>query len=154
MSAHASYRHAQWFTAMWLGLPLPALFVSMAALREPDAHLMQALGIAWGVCVVGLASFGRLVIELRDDRLHWTFGFLGWPRWDLSLQEIELVQCVRTSAWRGAGIKVLGKDKLFSVSIGGTAVRLGLSGGRVITLGTPEPERLAASIEARRAPPR
>lgn len=122
MSAHASYRHTQWFTAMWLGLPLPALFVSVAA--------------------------------LRDDRLRWTFGFLGWPRWDLSLQEIELVQCVRTSAWRGAGIKVLGKDKLFSVSIGGPALRLGLSGGRIVTLGTPEPERLAAFIEARRPPPR
>jgi hypothetical protein len=154
MSVQASYRHTQWFTAMWLGLPLPALYVSVVALRNPDPHLMQALGIAWGVCLVGLASLGRLVIELRGDRLQWTFGFLGWPRWDLSLQEIELVQCVRTSAWRGAGIKVLGKDKLFSVSIGGTAVRLGLSGGRVVTLGTPEPERLAAFIEARRTPPR
>jgi hypothetical protein len=154
VSAHASYRHTQWFTAMWLSLPLPALFVSVAALRESDAHLMQALGIAWGVCVVGLASFGRLVIELRDDRLHWTFGLLGWPRWDLLLQEIERVQCVRTSAWRGAGIKALGKDKLFSVSIGGPALRLDLSGGRIVTLGTPEPERLAALIEARRPPPR
>jgi hypothetical protein len=139
---------------MWLGLPLPALFVSAIALRNPDVHLVQALGIAWGVCVVGLASLGRLVIELREDRLQWTFGFLGWPRWNLSLQEIELVQCVRTSPWRGAGIKVLGKDKLYSVSIGGTAVRLGLSGGRIVTLGTPEPERLAAFIAARRPPAR
>jgi len=154
VSAHASYRHTQWFTTMWVGLPLPAMFVSVAALRSPDAHLLQAMGIAWGVCVVGLVSLGRLVIELRADRLHWTFGFLGWPRWDLSLQEIELVQCVRTSAWRGAGIKGLGKDKLFSVSIGGPALRLGLHGGRIVTLGTPEPERLAAFIEARRTRPR
>jgi len=154
VSAHASYRHTQWFTTMWVGLPLPAMFVSVAALRSPDAHLLQAMGIAWGVCVVGLVSLGRLVIELRADRLHWTFGFLGWPRWDLSLQEIELVQCVRTSAWRGAGIKGLGKDKLFNASIGGAALRLQLTGGRIVTLGTPEPERLAAVIEARRPPPR
>jgi hypothetical protein len=154
MSTHASYRHAQLFKSMWLTMPLPALIVSVAALRGPDVHLTQAVLIAWAVCVVGLASLGRLEIELRGDELHWTFGFLGWPHWSVPLRDIVKMESVRASAWRGAGIKGLGKDKLFSVSIGGPALRLNLTGGRMITLGTPEPDRLKDFIEARRPQPR
>ena len=153
MSTHASYRHTQLFKSMWLMMPLPALVVSVAALRGPDQDLTQAVLIAWGVCIVGLASLGRLAIELHSDELRWTFGFLGWPHWSVSLRDIVTMQSVRASAWRGAGIKGLGKDKLFSVSIGGPALRLSLTGGRIITLGTPEPDRLAAFIEARRPQP-
>lgn len=152
MGGQASYRLAQPFVAMWLILPLPALMATFALVRGPDADLALAAGIAWTVCLVGLASLGRMVVELRDDRLHWTFGYLGWPRWDLSLADIALVQCVRVSAWRGAGIKGLGKDRLFTVTMGGPAVRLQLRDGRLVTLGSPEPERLAAFIEARRPP--
>lgn len=153
MTAQASYRQSQPFTAMWLTMPLPAVFVSAAALRISDAGLIQGAAIAWLVCLVGLVSLGRLVIELREQELRWTFGYLGWPHWSLPLQDIVQMQCVRTSAWRGAGIKGLGKDKLFSVSIGGPALRLSLADGRIVTLGTPEPERLRAFIEARRPPP-
>ena len=152
MTAQASYRHSQPFLAMWLSMPLPAVFVSTVALLGGDAGLLQGAAIAWLVCLVGLASLGRLVIELREQELHWTFGYLRWPHWSLPLRDIEQMQCVRTSAWRGAGIKGLGKDKLFSVSIGGPALRLILGGGRIVTLGTPEPERLRAFIEARRPP--
>ena len=152
MTAQASYRHSQPFLAMWLSMPLPAVFVSAVALRGGDASLLQGAAIAWLVCLVGLASLGRLVIELREQELHWTFGYLGWPHWSLPLRDIEQMQCVRTSAWRGAGIKGLGKDKLFTVSMGGPALRLILDGGRIVTLGTPEPERLRAFIEARRPP--
>jgi hypothetical protein len=150
VSEHASYRHTQVFTAMWLLLPLSACVVSVVALRGGDAHQIEAMAIAWGVCIVGLAGLGRLVIELRGDRLRWRFGYLGWPRWELALREIELLQCVHVSRWRGAGIKGLGKDRLFNVSIGGPALRLTLGHNRVVTLGTPEPERLMGFIEARR----
>jgi hypothetical protein len=139
---------------MWLTLPLPAAFVSVIALRGGETGLLQGVAIAWAVCVVGLVALGRLVIEVDADRLHWTYGFLGWPRWALALDEVVDMQCVRTSRWRGAGIKGLGKDKLFNASIGGPALRLHLTGGRIVTLGTPEPERLAAFIEARRPRPR
>ncbi|HET9822977.1 MAG TPA: hypothetical protein VFQ16_14240 [Burkholderiaceae bacterium] len=150
MNAPASYRRAQPFAAMWLGLPLPGLLASASLLQRPDGDVALAAALAWAVCAIGLVSFGRMVIELAQERLHWTFGFLGWPRWELALADIAQVQCVRVSAWRGAGIKGLGKDRLFTVTMGGPAVRLSLHDGRIVTLGTPEPERLAAFIEARR----
>ena len=152
MTGQASYRQTQPFAAMWLTLPLPGLLASASLLERPDADLAWAASIAWVVCLVGLLGLGRMVIELRDDRLHWAFGFFGWPRWDLALTDIAQVQSVRVSAWRGAGIKGLGKDRLFTVTIGGPAVRLQLHDGRIVTLGSPEPERLAAFIAARRRP--
>jgi hypothetical protein len=150
MSGAASYRRAQPFVAMWLTLPLPGLLVSASLLERPDTDLALAASIAWAVCGIGLLGLGRMVIELRDDGLHWSFGFLGWPGWELALPDIAQVQAVRVSAWRGAGIKALGKNRLFTVTMGGPAVRLQLHDGRIVTLGTPEPERLAAFIDARR----
>ncbi len=150
MTTPAFLRQTQWFRMMWLTLPLPTVIVTLMAWNSGDPHLRLPVALAWGVCTVGLLSLGRLAIELHGDRLAWTFGFLGWPSWQLALADIAQMQCVRTSFWRGAGIKPMGKDKLFNVSIGGTALRLTLKDGRILTLGTPEPERLAALIEARR----
>mgnify|MGYP001764350166 CR=1 FL=1 len=133
-------------------MPLPALVASVALLRRPDAELALAAAIAWAVCLVGLVWLGRMVVELHGDRLRWTFGYVGWPRWELELADIAQLQCVRVSAWRGAGIKGLGKDRLFTVTMGGPAVRLNLRDGRIVTLGSPVSERLAAFIEARRPP--
>lgn len=146
----ASYRHVQRFGVMWLLLPLPALVVSALAASRHDPALLSALGVAWAVCGVGLVCLGRLVIELRGERLAWTFGYLGWPRWELALDDIALLQCVRVSALRGAGIRGIGKDRLFSVAVGGAALRVTTRTGHVVTLGTPEPERLQAAIQARR----
>jgi hypothetical protein len=56
------------------------------------------------------------------------------------------------AASRGAGIKGPRADRLYNATLGGPALRLTLHDGRVVTLGTPEPERLRAFIEARRPP--
>jgi hypothetical protein len=86
---------------------------------------------------------------LRDGTLHWSFGYLGWPAWQLPLHEIARMDAGRTSVWRGAGIRgTLGQDRLYTVTVGGTALRLALHGGRSVTLGTPEPERLEAALRA------
>lgn len=149
MSTHASYRHSQLFTMLWLVLLLTALVISLLSLNQRDGGAFAALAFTWGVCAVALAGLGRMTIELRGEALHWSFGYLGWPRWHLALGEIAQIDSGRASAWRGAGIKGLGKDRLFNVSMGGPALRLTLRDGRIVTLGTPEPERLAGLLRAR-----
>jgi hypothetical protein len=146
----APYRRSQRFAVMWWLLPLPALVASVAMASRPDPAQLTALASAWAVGAIGLATLGRLVVEVRDGRLVWTFGYLGWPRWQLALDDIGLLQCVRVSALRGAGIRGLGKDRLFSVAVGGPALRVTTRDGHAVTLGTPEPQRLQAAIEAAR----
>ena len=151
-SAPPSYRRSQPFLPMWLLLPLPVLLAAVSAVERRDAASLEALAVTAVVCAVGLLGLGRLTIELRGDILAWSFGYLGWPRWQLPLAQVVQVDVGRPSLWRGAGIKgLLGKDRLYTVAVGGPALRLTLTDGRSVTLGTPEPDRLEAQLRARMA---
>jgi hypothetical protein len=150
MTAHASYRHVQPFTMLWLLLPAGAAVAALGAWATPQAG--AALAFALVVPCAVLLLLGRLVIELRGDRLHWRFGFVGWPRWSVALDEIERIELTHARAIHGAGIKGLGRKRLFNVTMGGPALQLTLRDGRTILLGTPEPQRLRAFIEARQSP--
>jgi hypothetical protein len=148
MTALASYRHVQPFTILWLVLPLGAVVGMLGASAAPQAAL--PLAVATVLPCALLLLLGRLVIELRGQRLHWSFGFLGWPRWSVALDEIEHTEVTRPRAIQGAGIKGLRRNRLYNVTLGGPALRMTLRDGRTVTLGTPEPQRLAAFIAARK----
>jgi hypothetical protein len=149
-SAHASYRQVQTFTLLWLTLPLAALVAGAGALAAPRSAplLIYALALPT-LFVLLLVLLGRLVIELRGRDLHWSFGYVGWPRWQVALDEIERMEVTRSRALQGAGIKGLGRRRLFNVQMGGPVLQLDLRDGRTIQLGTPEPQRLRGFIEAR-----
>jgi hypothetical protein len=149
----ADYRHAQPFTVLWVMLPLTALAITALALKQRDPAVFGVLALSWGLCLTALALLGRLAIEVRSDVLHWGFGYLGWPRWQVRLNEIARTDIGRPSAWRGAGIKGLGSNRLYNASMGGPALQLTLRDGRRITLGTPEPDRLEAILRARMGSP-
>lgn len=149
MSPLPAYRHSQLYAMLWLLLPATlALVVFLAALQR-DGGAMVGLLLAGAANLGALALLGRLVIEVRGDCLHWRFGWLGWPRWSVPLAEIAAIERLRTPAIAGSGIKGTRRDRLCNVTIGGTALRLTLADGRRVTLGTPEPERLHAFLEAR-----
>ena len=148
MTPHPSYRHVQPFLMLWLALPLGAAVAALGALVTPQAAI--GLGVALAIPALSLLLLGRLVIELDAQRLHWSFGFIGWPRWSLALDDIEHIELTHARAVQGAGIKGTGRQRLFNVTMGGPALQMVLRDGRVIVLGTPEPQRLRAFIEARR----
>jgi hypothetical protein len=150
-SAPAPYRHTQLFVTLWVALPLTALTITALALKQRDPAVLGAVALCWALCVSTLALLGRLAIELRGDELHWSFGYVGWPHWQVRLDEIARIEAGRPSAWRGAGIRGLGQNRLYNVSIGGPALQLSLHDGRRITLGTPEPDRLEGVLRARMA---
>ena len=110
MTDHVSYRHVQPFTALWLILPISAIASLLGFLAAPRTAIEQGLGLAVALAlpVTLLLLLGRLVIELRGPRLHWHFGFLGWPRWSVALDDIERIERTRSRALHGAGIKGLG----------------------------------------------
>jgi hypothetical protein len=147
--ANASYRHTQPFTALWTVLPLTSLAVTALALNQRDPALVGVLAMTWGLCACTLLLLGRLTIEVHGDELRWGFGYIGWPRWQVRLDEIARTDVGRPSAWRGAGIKGLGSNRLYNASMGGPALQLTLHDGRKITLGTPEPDRLDGFLRAR-----
>jgi hypothetical protein len=150
MTTPASYRHVQPFVVLWLLLPLGAVAAAAGVWAVPLGRSPLAAAAAAACALLPLLLLGRLVIELRGERLHWTFGFVGWPRWSVPLDEIERLEPTKARAIQGAGIKGLGRKRLFNVTLGGPALQLSMRDGRTILLGTPEPQRLHAAIEAQR----
>jgi hypothetical protein len=152
VQSHSAYRRAQPFTFLWVVLVLAVVATAVAAGLSGDPRKGLVLAIVGTADAAVALLLGRLVIELRGQTLHWHFGFLGWPRWQVALHDIARVELTRVAAWRGAGIKGPRQRRLYNASLGGSALKLTMRDGREVTLGSPEPERLRAFIEARRAP--
>lgn len=154
MSSEISYRHTQVNRLLFVLTMVSATAVVAGVLLRGDrddlgGFLLIGLGVGWA-----LLSLGRLVIEIHDGALHWRFGFLPWPHWSLPLADITKMSPTQTTLAQGSGIRGKKRDRLYNVTLGGPALRLELQDGRVVTLGTPEPARLAAFIDARRMPRR
>jgi hypothetical protein len=96
-----------------------------------------------------LLCLGRLVITVHAHELRWSFGYVGWPRWSVPWEQVTRVEPVRASFAWGSGIRGPAQHRLYNVTMGGPALRLHLRDGRTVTLGTPDPERLAGFIQAR-----
>jgi hypothetical protein len=180
------YRQAQPFLTLWLAMPLAALGTGLGLAFSDDPNAPAGIVIAMGVYALVLVLLGRLVIELRGPRLHWSLGFVGWPHWQVALADIASLErtqlptlklrCtvgavgrlglhvarsgIAANGHARAGIPLVAAlrgrsgNRVFNASIGGPALKLTLHDGRSITLGTPEPERLAAFLSARMPPTR
>ena len=150
MTALPSYRHVQPYTVLWVLLPLTGGVTLWTVWLSQGVPALGAALLA-GVPLALLLGLGRLVIEIDGPVLRWCFGWLGWPRWQVALADILAVEKTRAPGMAGSGIRVTREGRLYNVTIGGPAVRLTLRDGRRILLGTPEPEKLAAYLEARRS---
>lgn len=131
-----------WLTAPVLGLPL--LASPGRAPAEAEVAL-AAVPVCWLLIVLVM---GRFVVELHGDRLEWRYGWLGRPRWVLSLDDIARVEAVRSRPREGWGIRVTGQGMLYNAH-GLDAVRIVRRDGRVLRIGTREPQRLVDALAAR-----
>lgn len=133
---------------MWPMFPILAGTGLFILKIHESAHVSPALPLA----VLALVSLllGRLVTELRGDGLRWHYGWLGWPRWRVDLDDIVAVEPARSSWIEGWGIRTTGEGMLYN-SFGTRAVRLTLRDGRRLRLGTRDPQRLAQLLRNRLA---
>ena len=100
------------------------------------------------VSLLILLLLGRLVTEVRSDRLVWHFGWLAWPRWELRFEEIERVELARNRVLEGLGIRITTSGWLYNAH-GLSALRLTLRNGRQLRLGTQQGQRLLQALEPR-----
>jgi hypothetical protein len=147
-----AYRHVQTYTAVWVILLMAAGFggstiYSAAGSGSGDALIgLLVLALSLGG---SLLCLGRLVITVHASELRWHFGYVRWPAWKLRLQDISQIEPVRPSFAIGSGIRGPAQHRLYNVTMGGPALKLHLRDGRTVTLGTPEPQRLAGFIAPR-----
>ena len=151
MTDHAAYRHLQTYTVLWVILLATGMLASFVISLEQAAGSGEGLaGLLIMAASLGgsLLCLGRLVIEVRADELRWSFGYVGWPNGSVPLAAVARLEVTRSDVF-GSGIKGPARHRRYTVTMGGPALRLHLLDGRSVTLGTPEPQRLAAFVQAR-----
>lgn len=147
-----AYRHVQTYTMLWVILLMTGGFASYIISLEQAAGSGEAIA---GVLIMALSlgasllCLGRLVITVQSHELRWSFGYVGWPGWSVPWEQVTRLEPLRASFAWGSGIRGPAQHRLYNVTMGGPALRLHLLDGRTVTLGTPEPERLASFIQAR-----
>jgi hypothetical protein len=148
MTLHAAYRHVQTYWTLWVILVATGGVASLLISLEPGGDALAGT-LVMAACLLGsLLCLGRLVIEVHADTLRWSFGYVGWPNWSLPLSEVARLEVTRADVF-GSGIKGPARHRRYTVTMGGPALRLHLHDGRSVTLGTPDPQRLASFVQAR-----
>jgi hypothetical protein len=142
------YSRSQPLTVLWvLMLPVLAMLALLYALNR-DGAAGAALAFGALLTLAPMPFLGRLTVEVSAEALSWRFGWLGWPRWSVALQDIERVEIAKTSGLEGVGIQRTREGWLYNAR-SGPALRVLLRNGRSLRIGSDEPARLAAFIEAR-----
>ena len=144
----ATYRHTQPGTFTRATFAVLAVLFGIAAvyLGFGDPTAIWVFGLIGALMLAGLLLFHCLVVEIRHGYLRIRFG-IGVIRKTIAVKDIESAETVRNRWWYGWGIKLTPHGWLFSVS-GYDAVQVRLRNGRQYRIGTDEPERLFAAIEA------
>ena len=105
-------------------------------------------GILFPLAVfVAVAGFRRMKVELNTATLTVAFDY-GWPRRTVDLADVVDVSVHRMRAVYGWGIRVVRNGVLWRAA-GHNAVRLELSSGRYLYIGTADCEELAREISER-----
>lgn len=148
---HPAYQQTQMLWLLWVLLPGCAGAVLGTVLPAEGAPFLPGLlvvGLVIALLLGFLLTMGRLTVEIGTEAIEWRFGLFGRPRWQVALADVVTVAPARSTWIEGWGIRKTADGMLYNAS-GFDAVRLTLRDGRVIRLGSPEPQRLISFIEAR-----
>ncbi len=141
------YRHVQHAPRMYLisGLGASLGIVTIAWDDGLGAARWWLLSAAVLLIAVGVVT-ARLTATVDEQSVTAAFG-RGWPRRQIELDEIEEAAVVRNSWWHGWGIRKVSRGWMFNNS-GRGAVKLTLRSGKVFRIGTDQPVKLLAALEA------
>ena len=137
------YRHTQ--VGTWViflaGSAAVALFISGLLLHGIQFYLIA-------ICLIlALALFGSLTIIGDNDELAFHFGIGGIKR-RFRYNNLQSIRKVRNKWYWGWGIRWFGRGWLYNVS-GLDAVELILKSGKVVRIGTDDPDSLLRFVENR-----
>jgi hypothetical protein len=140
------YRHTQiGWTLIVLVVAVVLAELTIVAFSEPRGTLALALSGAFvAVVAVMLALFSTLTVDDRAVRL-W-FG-LGSLRREVMLADITAARKVQKHWYAGWGVRIIPGGRLYNVG-GLEAVELEMDNGRVVRVGTDQPDALLAAVNA------
>lgn len=140
------YRHRQVGTVTLgvFGLAVAAIFVLFLLSAAKESAVAVPPAVLLIVLIVGMLLFGRLTVDVSEDRIVLWFG-PGLIRKRFWVKDVCRATVVRNPWYYGWGIRLTPHGWLFSVS-GVDAVELELRSGRKYRIGTDEPQELLSAI--------
>jgi hypothetical protein len=141
------YRHTQiGWTLIVLVVAAVLLELTIVAFSAPEGTLPLALsGALVAVAAVLLALFATLTVAVDYRTLRLWFGFGALHR-EVALSDVAAAGKVRNHWYAGWGVRIIAGGRLYNVG-GLDAVELKMDNGRVVRVGTDEPDALLAAIE-------
>lgn len=141
------YRHTQigWTIIVIVGAAVVTEVVVAAVLASQSTVALALSGAVAAVLAVFLSIFSTLTVTVDDTAVRLSFG-LDVLRREVRLDEVTAVRRVRNSWVAGWGVRVIPRGRLYNVG-GLDAVELELDSGRVVRVGTDEPDALLAAVQ-------
>ena len=141
----AEYRHTQFGALMFVvffvtGIVIAFFFLSMLA----EGRMAAALAMI-GLYLLGLALFYAFTIEVSGGKLKFCFGIGGIGK-SYALGEIQAAQEVVNPWYYFWGIKSIPGGWLYAIAPG-SAVEVIFKNGKMIRLGTDQPQKLREAID-------
>jgi hypothetical protein len=131
--------------------PLKEAVPAVRNLRNLEVPLYVLVGVGLpSVMVVGVL---HLTTEVAPGVCRLWFGWLPTYRRSLALAQVERIEIVQYNAWREHGFWGVrhGRDgELVFTARGNRAVRLIMTDGSRVLIGTQRPEELAATLDRER----
>jgi hypothetical protein len=142
------YRHTQaGWTLIVLVVAVVLAELTIVAFSAPQSTVALALaGALVAMVAVMLALFSTLTVVVDDRKVSLSFGF-GLLRRDVMLADIAAARKVRNHWYAGWGVRIIPHGRLYNVG-GLDAVELEMDNGRVVRVGTDQPDALLAAVNA------
>jgi hypothetical protein len=145
MSRH--YRHTQigWTLIVLVAAAVVAEVVLVVVLAPGSTLALSLSGALAAILAVVLVLFSTLTVTVDDAAVRLAFGLESLRR-EVSLDEVSAARTVRNAWYSGWGVRVIPNGRLYNVG-GLDAVELQLDSGRVVRVGTDEPDALLAAVQ-------
>jgi hypothetical protein len=144
----APYRHTQiGWTIILAVLGAVLLLLTVVAFAGPSYATALLISVTAAVVLfAALLLFGSLTVVVDPEAVDLAFG-VGWVRVSVPLIDVVDARRVRNSWLAGWGVRVIPGGRLYNVA-GLDAVELRRENGRVVRVGTDQPDALLAALRA------
>jgi hypothetical protein len=147
MTMSQQYRHTQvgWTIIVLVVAAVVAEILLVVVLAPGSTFALSLSGALAAILAVTLILFSTLTVTVDDGAVRLAFGLEALRR-EVSLDQIAEARRVRNAWYSGWGVRVIPNGRLYNVG-GLDAVELQLDNGRVVRVGTDEPDVLLAAVQ-------
>ena len=133
---------------MFLVFLLTGILITVVASRILAEDRVPSAILMVGAYLFGLLMFYSLTVEISEEKFRFWFG-IGIIQKTIALSEIQSTKEVKNPWYYFWGVKSIPGGWFYAIAPG-TAVEIELRDGKIIQLGTNQPNQLNQAIETAR----